>query len=342
MLLWATCLIFPCLQFLNYRIWVTHNKTFCIVLQGLNELNYTKYLEQYIVAWSCLTLWDSIDCTVPSFSVYGDVPGKNTGVGFHALLQGIFPTQGSNPGLLYCRQILYHLSHQGNPRTLEWVTYPFSRGSSQPRKRTWVSWIAGRFFTSWATREAMCASAVQSCLTLCDPMDSSPQAPLFIGFSRQEYWSGVPFPSPTREATHSIYYVISCCYYVECSVVSDSFATSCTIACQLLCSWDSSGRNTGAICHFFSPGDLPNPGMEPMFPVSPALQADSLPTVPSEKPQYYSAKLMLPLLCSPSMLPIPVPPKAYTPGDTGVALCTPRLKRFSLISLKRSIYSSSL
>ena len=40
-------------------------------------------------------------------------PGKNTGVGCHFLLQGNFLTQGSNPGLLHCRQILYHLSHQG-------------------------------------------------------------------------------------------------------------------------------------------------------------------------------------------------------------------------------------
>ena len=53
-------------------------------------------------------------------------------MGGHILLQGIFPTQGSNPGLLHCRRILYHLSHQGRPRTLEWVAYPFSRGSSQP------------------------------------------------------------------------------------------------------------------------------------------------------------------------------------------------------------------
>ena len=42
-------------------------------------------------------------------------PGRNTGVGSHSLLQGIFPTQGSNPGLLHCRQILYQLSHQGSP-----------------------------------------------------------------------------------------------------------------------------------------------------------------------------------------------------------------------------------
>ena len=42
-----------------------------------------------------------------------DFPGKNTRVGCHFLLQGIFPTQGSNPGLLHFRQMLYHLSHQG-------------------------------------------------------------------------------------------------------------------------------------------------------------------------------------------------------------------------------------
>ena len=41
--------------------------------------------------------------------------GKNTGVGYHSLLQGIFPTQGSNPSLPHCKQILYHLSHQGSP-----------------------------------------------------------------------------------------------------------------------------------------------------------------------------------------------------------------------------------
>ena len=60
-------------------------------------------------------------------------PGQNTGMGSHSLLQGIFPTQGSNPGLLHCRRILYQLSHKGSPRILEWVAYPFSSGSSQPR-----------------------------------------------------------------------------------------------------------------------------------------------------------------------------------------------------------------
>ena len=58
---------------------------------------------------------DPMVCSPPCSSVHGDSPGKNTGVGCHVLLQGIFPTQGLNPDLLRCRWILYHLSHQGSP-----------------------------------------------------------------------------------------------------------------------------------------------------------------------------------------------------------------------------------
>ena len=51
----------------------------------------------------------------PGSSVHGDSPGKNTEVGCHSHLQRIFPTQGLNPGLLHCRQILFHLKYQGSP-----------------------------------------------------------------------------------------------------------------------------------------------------------------------------------------------------------------------------------
>ena len=107
-----------------------------------------------LVAQSRLTLCDPMDCSPPSSSVHGDSAGKITGVGGHALLQGIFPTQGQNPGLPHCRRILYCLSHQGSPRILEWAAIRFSRGSSRPRDRARVSRIAGRRFNLWATREA--------------------------------------------------------------------------------------------------------------------------------------------------------------------------------------------
>ena len=108
-----------------------------------------------LVAESRQTLCDPMNCSLAGSSVHGDSPGKNTGVGCHALLHGIFTTQGSNPGLLHYRWILYCLSYQGSPRILEWVAYPFSRGSSQPRNWTRVSCIAGGFFTSWAIQEAL-------------------------------------------------------------------------------------------------------------------------------------------------------------------------------------------
>ena len=134
-------------------------------------------------------------------------------------------------------------------RILEGVSICFSRGSSWPRDQIRVACNAGRVFTDWVTREApfllaAAAESLQSCLTLCDPIDGSPpgspvprilqartlewvaisfsnawkwkmkvkslsrvrllatqwtaayQAPLPMGFSRQEYWSGVPLPSP--------------------------------------------------------------------------------------------------------------------------------------------------
>ena len=56
----------------------------------------------------CPTICNPMDCPWNS-------PGQNTGVGSLSLLQGIFPTQGSNPGLPRCRRILYQLSHKGSP-----------------------------------------------------------------------------------------------------------------------------------------------------------------------------------------------------------------------------------
>ena len=85
-------------------------------------------------------------------------PGQNIGVSNLSLPQGIFLTQGSNPGIPHCRQILYQLHYKGSPAILEWVAYPFSSRSSWPRDWTRVSCIPGGFFTNWAIREALNAA----------------------------------------------------------------------------------------------------------------------------------------------------------------------------------------
>ena len=111
-----------------------------------------------VVGTECICFLEYGSCSVVSASLqpHGlysrwNSPGQNTGVGSLSLFQGIFPTQGSNPGLPHCRWILYQLSHKGSPRILEWVAYPFSKGSSWPRNRTGVSCITGIFFTNWAS-----------------------------------------------------------------------------------------------------------------------------------------------------------------------------------------------
>ena len=126
------------------------------------------------LAQSCLTL---------------NSPGQNTGMGTLSLLQGIFPTQGLNPGLPHCRWILYQLSHKGSPRILESVAYPLSSGSSLPRNRTGVSCIAGGFFTNWPIREALLRISIKfpefpiwssSMLVLCDHRSTQSIFEIFI------------------------------------------------------------------------------------------------------------------------------------------------------------------
>ena len=83
-----------------------------------------------------------MDCSPAGSSFHGDSPGKNSGVGSHSLLQGIFLTQRTNPGLMNCRHILYCLSHQGReampweiqaaPWTGHKVTRKWCEGSTQP------------------------------------------------------------------------------------------------------------------------------------------------------------------------------------------------------------------
>ena len=140
-----------------------------------------------------------------------DSPGKNTEMGCLALLQGIFPTQESNLSLLrllHCRQILYH----------------------------------------WATGEApkiamllSCFSRVRLCLT---PEMAAHQAPPSLGFSRQEHWNWLPFPSPMRESEN---------WKWSRSVVSDCSWPHGLQSTRLLHPWDFLGKSSRVGCHFLLP-----------------------------------------------------------------------------------------
>ena len=108
-------------------------------------------------AWEHVWVFYTQDCSLPDFSGQGILQVRILEWVPCSLLQGIFPTQGSNPGLPHCKQILFHLSHQGSPRILGWGAFLFSRVSSGPRNQPRVSCIAGRFLTSWAMGKPLSA-----------------------------------------------------------------------------------------------------------------------------------------------------------------------------------------
>ena len=115
-----------CLQVNTTRWYISSGRTHLISLCIVN-------VEQCLTYTTRLTLCDPMDCSPPGSSVNGDFPGKDTGVGCHALLQGIFPSQGQNPGLPHCRQILYQLSYEGSLRILEWAPVPSPGDLPNPR-----------------------------------------------------------------------------------------------------------------------------------------------------------------------------------------------------------------
>ena len=145
-------------------------------------------------------------------------PGQNTGVGSLSLLQGIFPTQGSNPGLPHCRQILYQLSPQGKPiwciaaaaaakllQLCPTLCDPIDGsppGSPIPgilQART-MEWVAISF--SNARKWKMRGKSLSCVQLLVTPWTAAYQALPSMGFSRQEYWSG----SPTRAFSDLVYW----------------------------------------------------------------------------------------------------------------------------------------
>ena len=94
------------------------------------------------------------------------------------------------------------------------------------------------------------------------PWTVADQAPPSMGFSRQKYWSGLPFPSPVQV---SIKWWMGKCVYVcvSCSVVSDCLGPHGLSSPRLLCPWDFPGKSTGVGCHFLLQGIFPAQGLHP-------------------------------------------------------------------------------
>ena len=238
----------------------------------------------YFVAQPCLTLCDPMDCSPLDSSVHGDSPGKNTGMGCHALLQGIFPNPGIKPRSPALQVELLPSEPPRKPvRNLDrdnlkyyWPLNNMRVGGTvenlhiiyrwpsikmiSPHPWFYILWFNQGSFSAavFAVEKNLCisgsaaaaaaaaaaAKSLQSSPTLCDPIDGSPpgspipgilqattlewvaisfsnawkwkvnvkslssvqllatpwtaayQSPPSMGFSRQEYWSGVSLPSP--------------------------------------------------------------------------------------------------------------------------------------------------
>lgn len=138
------------------------------------------------------TLWDPMHCIPPGYLCM-DFPGKNTRVVCHFLLQGIFPMQGLNLSLLCLLPWQVYslpLAPPGMPLIAMFVH----------AKKNNLFWLVYVFETHFIYMYAAAAKSLQSCPTLCDPIDGSPPGSPSLGFSRQEHWSGLPFPSPMCES----------------------------------------------------------------------------------------------------------------------------------------------
>ena len=158
-------------------------------------------LSLQVVFKSC----DPLDWNRPGSSVPWYFPGKNARVRCHFFLQRIFLTQGSNLGLLHCRWILYWLSYQGSQTH---ITERFPSTSIFQDVLSLRSIILSspclKKLTNKQVKQQRVGIYVALCLCLVTSAVSDSettwtvarQAPLSMGFSRQEYWSGLPCPPP--------------------------------------------------------------------------------------------------------------------------------------------------
>ena len=175
-LLWDNCIIWALTLashiICKYFLWV-HILSFCwyCFVSGffyceevLSLIRYHLFIFAFIyftskvkmeVAQMCPTLCDPRHCSQPVSSVHLIFQVRILEWVAIPFSMGYSQPRNQIQVSHHCRQILYHLSHQGSPRILEWVACLFSSGTSWPRNWTRISWIAGGYFTSWALGEAL-------------------------------------------------------------------------------------------------------------------------------------------------------------------------------------------
>ena len=171
-----------------------------------------------------------MDCSPPGSSVHGDSPGKNTGVGCHALLQGIFLTQGLNLGLPHCRRIL-PFEPPGKPKIAGVGSLSLLQGNSLTGNQTGVYWVSA----------AAAAKSLQSCPTV-RPHRRQPTRLL------------CPWDSPGKNTGVGCHFLLKSMKVRSESEVAQSCPTlSNPMVCSLpgsFCPWDFPGKSTGVGCHY--------------------------------------------------------------------------------------------
>ena len=128
------------------------------------------------------------------------------------------------------------------------------------RKVKWkVSWSSSRIASYIVLSHFSCVWLSATLWTV------ACQVPLSMGFSRQEYWRGLLFPSPGDLPASGIETspTVTSIAQVSCSVVSDSLRPHGLEPTRLLCPWDSPGKNTGVVCYFLLQGIFPTRGLNP-------------------------------------------------------------------------------
>ena len=165
-----------------------------------NIHSYSVQMTICLVTQLCPTLCNHMDCNPVKLLCPWGFFKQEFWSGFPALLQGIFPIQGSNPGLPHCRWILYSLSHQGSLQMTIYI-YKYATHKVKICLQCWRPWFDSCVRKIHSRRERLLLLSRFSRVWLCaTPETAAYQAPLSLGFSRQEHWSGLSFPSPMHES----------------------------------------------------------------------------------------------------------------------------------------------